>query len=252
MKKKKLTSNTNGGIVIGVLLGMAIAAGASEVSQFLWGENVGTFIKGIAKNSSTVGALTPCSCFVAQDCVCELSEHDGVKRILEVGAGSGAVTREIVKHIGEDDRLDLVEISPEYARSLQRQFGDLENVHINCCDVLNLNVDEKYDYIISTLPFTSLPIKVVRAVLKRYSEIIKPSGSIVYVECNGAAMFRKSFLQLRKSIFDSDDARRKLKNFKEKRKVIKEFRKKHYVKKSREILNIPPITVYHMKTEGQS
>ena len=251
MSKKKFTSMTNGGTVIGLVLGLALAAAATEVSQFLWGENVGTFLKGIAKNTSTVGALTPCSRFVAQECVNDLSVHEGEKIILEVGAGSGAVTREIVKHINKDDKLDLVEISEEYARSLQRQFGDRENVSIHCCDVLTLDAEKKYDYIISTLPFTSLPVEFVKEVLEKYSKMIKPSGSIVYVECHGGAYWRKKILKLKCSLSDSYKRSGALKEFNEKREIIKEFRKKHATKKTKEYRNIPPITIYHMKVEDK-
>ena len=251
MRKKKFASVTNGGTVIGLILGLAISTAATEVSQFLWGENVGTFLKGIAKNASTVGALTPCSRFVANECVCELSVHEGEKTILEVGAGSGAVTREIVKHINKDDKLDLVEISEEYALSLQRQFGDRDNVSIHCCDILTLDAEKKYDYIVSTLPFTSLPVEFVKNVLEKYSKMIKPTGSIVYVECHGGAYWKKKVLKMKHALSETCETTNALKEFSKKRKIIKEFRAKHIVKKTKEYRNIPPITIYHIKAEGE-
>src|SRR3990172_4691780 len=44
------------------------------------------------------------------------------QRILEVGPGTGAVTRHIVERLGPDDRLDLVELNEQFVARLNERL----------------------------------------------------------------------------------------------------------------------------------
>ncbi|NJM41233.1 MAG: methyltransferase domain-containing protein [Anaerolineae bacterium] len=125
------------------------------------------FFNAFRNKMSTVGALLPTSTYAAQAMASECARHPGPKRVLEIGAGTGAITSQIVKHIGPDDALVCVELEPDLAEYLQRRFEtepEFERVRgrtqINQMSVLDLPVDENsepFDYIISALPFNSLP-----------------------------------------------------------------------------------------------
>ena len=81
------------------------------------------FLPGVFRNFHTTGAILPSgrSLSVALTrFVCEPSAT--ARRILEVGPGTGAVTRRIVAGMGGGDSLDLVELNDSFVERLRHRF----------------------------------------------------------------------------------------------------------------------------------
>src|SRR5205085_1937778 len=68
----------------------------------------------------TTGAILPSSRFLARALVYQLRQPRPAARILEVGPGTGSVTRAIARHMLPDDRLDAVEINERFVNHLER------------------------------------------------------------------------------------------------------------------------------------
>ena len=79
----------------------------------LW-TDCGAFFRAFRRNFHTTGAILPSSRFLARAMTFDLKGPRRPARILEVGPGTGAVTREIVRHLQDDDRFDAVEINPSF------------------------------------------------------------------------------------------------------------------------------------------
>ena len=63
-----------------------------------------------------------------------------------------------------------------------------ENVHIFGGSILDLPEDAtgpQFDFIISSLPFNSFPGEFVQQVFDLYHKILKPAGSLSYIEYMG-------------------------------------------------------------------
>ena len=60
------------------------------------------------RNMKTVGTICPSSPMLARSLAAAAIESTSPKRILEVGPGTGPVTKEILKCLGPDDVLDIV------------------------------------------------------------------------------------------------------------------------------------------------
>src|SRR5438046_695234 len=82
----------------------------------------GAFLRAFRHNFHTTGAILPSSRFLARALASDLRGPRGPARVLEVGPGTGAVTREIVRLLGSEDRLDAVEINPQFVQHLRRRF----------------------------------------------------------------------------------------------------------------------------------
>src|SRR5688500_16349675 len=80
------------------------------------------FWKEFRKNFRTTGAILPSSPFLARALASELNEPRKPGRILEVGPGTGPVTREILRLLKPADRLTAIEINPKFVRLLRRRF----------------------------------------------------------------------------------------------------------------------------------
>lgn len=141
-----------------------------------------------------VGSVTPSSQFLAEALTTPLIGRRKPVRILEIGAGTGAVTRHLASLLGPEDRFDICEIDPAFVRILERtllasgplaaarQQGRVRLLH---CPVQELDAPQRYDYIISGLPLTSFESQEVRAILGAIQRSLRPGGVFSYFEYAG-------------------------------------------------------------------
>ncbi|MGH7200928.1 MAG: rRNA adenine N-6-methyltransferase family protein, partial [Planctomycetaceae bacterium] len=80
------------------------------------------FFRQFRGRSKSIGAIVPSSRFLAGAITEPYRRRKRPARILEVGPGTGAVTRKIVERLTPDDRFDLVELNESFAALLQRRF----------------------------------------------------------------------------------------------------------------------------------
>ncbi len=82
-------------------------------------------------------------------------------RLVEIGPGQGAITKELLRVVG---RMDAVELDRDLIEPLARMCGDLGELHIHCADALKfdfcqLATDEQPLRIVGNLPYNiSTPI----------------------------------------------------------------------------------------------
>jgi phosphatidylethanolamine/phosphatidyl-N-methylethanolamine N-methyltransferase len=127
--------------------------------------------------------------------LCEpLRRADGPSRVLEVGAGTGPITRYLGTILGPGDELDICEIQPEFARILERDvltnhdFAPLVaagRVRLFQSPVQDLPYEDRYDFVISGLPLTAFELPLVEEVFTVIRRAIKPGGVLSYFEYVG-------------------------------------------------------------------
>jgi phosphatidylserine decarboxylase len=148
-----------------------------------------TFGRAFRGDSTGVGAVLPTSRFAAQALSVEVARDPRPKHILEAGAGTGAVTAELVRLLGPDDRLTVVEINPELAAYLRERFDTdpefarvREQAQVIETGVEQLDGHDRFDYIVSAIPFSNLPPEIVASILMRYQALLKPGGALSFIE----------------------------------------------------------------------
>src|SRR5262245_40314490 len=82
----------------------------------------GDFFRQCRRHFRSTGAILPSTRFLARALVSELRKPRGPARILEVGPGTGSVTREVLRRLSPGDRLDLVEINGQFVDLLRQRF----------------------------------------------------------------------------------------------------------------------------------
>ncbi len=104
--------------------------------------------------------------------------------VVELGAGTGPYTGEILRRLGPQARLLAFEIDPELARGLAARFPDprLRVIADSAAD-LEAHLDgERPDVIVSALPFTSLPAAVRAEVLDTARRVLAPGGVMLVLQ----------------------------------------------------------------------
>ncbi|GAA4206454.1 rRNA adenine N-6-methyltransferase family protein [Actinocatenispora rupis] len=104
------------------------------------------------------------------------------RRYLEVGAGTGAVSRHLASLLGPDDTLDLVESNPRFAARLRadpvlRPYGG--RVRLTEARVEDLGPGT-YDGIVCGLPFANFHATEVTAILTGLLDRLTPGATLSY------------------------------------------------------------------------
>lgn len=137
--------------------------------------------------------MAPSSKYLASDMVRFLREKtetsDRPLRILELGPGTGTLTKAIIEVMRPQDKIDMVEINPHFCRMLRRRFKH-PGMNVHYVDLLEFLPDEPYDYIFSSIPYESIPEKVTRLMWDKKLSLCKPNGLISYYKYMNFNYFR--------------------------------------------------------------
>ena len=203
-----------------------------------------TFIRQSLKNFRSIGSLAPSSQFLARGIANQLPEDLPEDfRILEVGAGTGSLTVEILRRMNGRGQLDLWELSPAFCAVLRRRLAEeplfrrmQARVAIHEGDVRHLPAQPRYDAIVSGLPFNNFKPEEVQGFLEHFRALLKPKGSLIWFE----------YLALRKikSVFVGQARREQLRGVGD---VTKRFIRGHHYRQALVAINFPPARVRHVK-----
>jgi phospholipid N-methyltransferase len=202
------------------------------------------FFQSAAKDFKRTGAVAPSSKVLAQSMTSELSvRYRPATAVLEVGAGTGSITGQIVRHLRAGDRLDIYEIDARFASLLRyrlkhdESFGKLRaKVCVHNRPIEHIERRPRYDFVISCLPFTNFQPRAVREIFEIYRAVLKPGGVCSFYE----------YVLLRRAarLMSGNPAERARVAGVSRvvRETIARFGYKHDVV----LLNLPPATVHHI------
>lgn len=213
-------------------------------AKHLLGDEAIPFFKGIIKHPKMVGAFAPCSRTVAQEVIKYIDTLHGEVAIVEVGGGTGQFTAELEKklntmlHTGRITSyiVDVIEINPEFCQVLKSKFKDNPRIQIYCTDIVDWQPHYQYEAIISSIPFTNIPKKLVKNILRAYEQMIKQGHTLSYIEL----MFFPKFIET----ITWGDTKRELQ---EKSQLIADFRNTYLLETVKIWRNIPPLYVHHLR-----
>ncbi len=163
------------------------------------------FLSVAFRNMKTVGTVCPSSPMLSRALAEVVDAAPAPRRILEVGPGTGPVTREILRKLAPGDELDIVELSPEFCQDLERKVlgpwranggrpgAGRTRVTLHNAAIQDVSLEEaSYDCVVCGLPFNNFEFELVRSIMERMLELLKPGGELTYFGYVGAKTARRA------------------------------------------------------------
>ena len=204
------------------------------------------FFRQVREHYHTTGAIAPSSRFLARAQAGPLASlkarTDRPVRVLEVGPGTGAVTRQIVKLLEPGDTFDLVEINQAFADLLQRRFTDdpafsslAGSARVHAVPLQEFSSDAPYDVIVSGLPMNNFSSELVEELFEAYFRLLGPEGTLSY--------FEYMYMRQMRKVFSSRDDRARVNRI---AKIMKRHCRERRTKTNWIFVNLPPAWVQHL------
>jgi len=181
------------------------------------------------KNVKKTGAIAPSSKFLVKDLVEHLWNYmnntaDEPVRILELGPGTGALTKEILKCIRPCDHFDTVELDRYFYFHLLKKYRH-QNLNLYNDNFLEFDSNRPYDFIFSSLPYETMPESLSYSIWQKKLDLSKPEAYISYYKY---VNFRKFKCEFEKKIVD-----------------------RYKTNKTFVFLNLPPARCFTLKLNGK-
>jgi len=151
------------------------------------------------RNYRTTGAVAPSSRRLARAMAAGIPA-EGRRRILEVGAGTGAFTREILGRLRGGDDLHIVELNGTFCEALEERHlgkfrldnGDID-ITLHNAAIEEADVDGPFDAIICGLPFNNFPPEMVEELFAVMLDLLRTGGEMAYFEYLGMRWLQAMF-----------------------------------------------------------
>jgi len=139
-----------------------------------------SFLSKFLEHPQKIGSAIPSSSFLTRK-MTEKIDWNQAKVIVELGAGTGVITKVISHKRKADCSVIVIEQDKDLYLSLQRKyplFSHFENAE-ELKKILQDAGKPKADYIISSLPFTMWSIEMTESILQDIKESIADSGEFI-------------------------------------------------------------------------
>ncbi|MGY1822910.1 class I SAM-dependent methyltransferase [Geodermatophilus sp. SYSU D00079] len=161
------------------------------------------FLQAFVTNPRQVGAVLPTSRWAVRDML-DLADLPAARLVVELGAGTGSQTGEILARLGPDARLLAFEIDPRLARLLAERHRDPRlTVVSDSAEFLDAHLDGSLaDVVVSALPYTSLEPGLRRRILDVLPKAMTPQGVTLVIQYSPLmeGELRRRFASVRRRI----------------------------------------------------
>ena len=141
------------------------------------------FFRSFLAHPRRVGAVLPTSRKAVNDML-DMADLSSARLVVELGAGTGSHTGEVLRRLAPDARFLSFEIDPQLVGALQRRISDprLEVVNDSAENLAAYLDGQRPDVVVSELPFTSLPQNLGGVILDKVVDVLAPDGTMLVLQ----------------------------------------------------------------------
>jgi len=175
------------------------------------------FLRGFLKNPVMVGSIIPSSKVLIEKML-DPVDWANTKVFVEYGPGVGTFTRPVLERMSADSTLVTIDTNPDFTRFLRESIDDPRLVAVtgSAAEVEEILAERglgSADYVLSGLPFSTLPPGIGEDIAEATAKVIRPGGAFLVYQ------FSPKVLNFIKPHFDS-------------------------IKRGFEWVNVPPATLF--------
>jgi len=142
-----------------------------------------TFFREFAKHPAMIGSIIPSSPALVEAMLAPV-HWQGTRLFVEYGPGLGTFTRPILEMMGPDAMLIAIDTNAGFIQHLNENISDrrFRAVHGSAADVRRIIAEHGFreaDYVLSGLPFSTLPEGVDEAIMAETRLALRPGGSFL-------------------------------------------------------------------------
>ncbi len=141
------------------------------------------FLRGFLKNPVMVGSVIPSSRILI-DKMLDPVDWDSTRLFVEYGPGVGTFTRPILDRLGPDAKLIAIDTNADFIDFLKKDIDDPRFIAVtgSAADVEKIVAAHGFahaDYVLSGLPFSTLPPGVGEAIGNATARVIRDGGAFL-------------------------------------------------------------------------
>jgi phospholipid N-methyltransferase len=156
------------------------SAGVRKIPGRRRANQLWTFLRGFVRNPVMVGSVIPSSELLTKKMLATV-DWSACNVFVEYGPGVGTFTASILDKLKPDGRFLAIETNPDFVKHLKESFVDprLEVILDSALNVRSILGDRQLecaDYILSGLPFSTLPPGVGPKIASETATALRPGG----------------------------------------------------------------------------
>lgn len=147
------------------------------------------FARNFFKHPRMLGSLIPSSRFLIEELL-SVVDWQRARVIVEYGPGVGSFTTEILRRMSPEAKLVIIEMNSDFVDLLRDSYDDerLHVIHGSAADV-DATLSElglaKADYIISGIPFSTMPPQIRELILRKTRDSLREGGMFLVYQFSG-------------------------------------------------------------------
>jgi phospholipid N-methyltransferase len=151
----------------------------------------GVFFEGFLEHPVMVGSIIPSSRFTIRKMLAPVN-WDECKVFVEYGPGVGTFCRPVLERMRRDGLLIVIDTNPLYIDYLRATITDSRfvAVHGSAVDVEDIVLGHGHDhadYVLSGLPFSTLPDGIGPAIAQATYDVLRPGGAFLVYQFSAKA-----------------------------------------------------------------
>ena len=151
----------------------------------------GVFLEGFLKEPVMVGSIIPSSRFTIAKMLAPVKWNE-CKLFVEYGPGVGTFCRPVLERLPRDGQLIVIDTNPLYIDYLKATITDSRFIPVlgsaaDVEEIVRAHGHDHADYVLSGLPFSTLPDGVGEAIAAATHRVLRPGGAFLVYQFTAAA-----------------------------------------------------------------